>query len=146
MSYLSEREVQALSQSFEVQRAFDYLEQTVDEAVKVEVIQAVVQAYQATRQERPAGRAVGRVGDMAPAGQSHMRVSLDSESDACVTIWDAARGPGRSASIEFCTRLGGGKSQHTRTALVALMVAMERDNAERPDGQYPPLPESKTVS
>lgn len=138
MSHLTEQEAQTLRQSFEVQRAFEYLDQPVDEAIQLEVIQAVVQAFQATRQQQPQGRDVGRVGDMAPAGQSHMRVALDNENDACVTIWDASRGEGRSASIEFCTRLGGGKSANTRAALVALMVAMERDNAERPEGQFPP--------
>ncbi|MEY2640863.1 MAG: hypothetical protein RL150_256 [Candidatus Parcubacteria bacterium] len=35
-----------------------------------------------------------------------------------------------SAEVEFC--LSGGRSKHTRVALLALMEAMERDNQERP--------------
>lgn len=86
----------------------------------------------------PAARCVGRVGDMAPPQKTHMRVMFDSDNDVCVSIWDDEDGRMANAAIEFCTGIGGGKSPHTREALIAVMVAMEVDNAERPSGQYPP--------
>lgn len=75
----------------------------------------------------PKARDVGRLGDMSPS--AHLRVGLDSDNDAYVSVWDEKGG----ASIEFCTPgSGGGKSSRTRMALVALMVAMEADNADTP--------------
>lgn len=81
----------------------------------------------------PQGKAAGRVEDM---GQGHLRVVLDSDNDACVAVWDGKH----SAGIEFCNpgACGGGRSRRTRAALIALMCAIEADNAERPDLAWPP--------
>jgi hypothetical protein len=80
----------------------------------------------------PKARDIGRFGDMSP-GQ-HLRVGLDSDNDVYVSVWDEDSG----ASVEFCNPGGGGggSSTRTRTALIALMVAMEADNAERPDKDW----------
>ena len=75
----------------------------------------------------PKARDVGRSGDMSPT--AHLRVGLDADNDVYVSVWDH-RGGG---SIEFCCPgAGGGKSSRTRVALIALMVAMEADNADTP--------------
>ncbi|MDX4955914.1 hypothetical protein [Delftia acidovorans] len=75
----------------------------------------------------PKARDVGRIGDMSPS--AHLRIGLDSDNDVYASIWDE-RGGG---SIEFCTPgAGGGKSSRTRMALLAVMVAMEADNAADP--------------
>lgn len=52
-----------------------------------------------------------------------------------VAVWDGKR----SAAVEFCNPGGGGggRSSRTRMALIALMVAIEADNAERPELQRP---------
>jgi hypothetical protein len=85
----------------------------------------------------PKEREVGRVGDMAPAGDTHMRVGLDNDNDVYVAVWDNDGNKGMSASIEFCNGGGGGGgSPRTRMALIELMVAMEADNAERPNKRY----------
>ncbi len=77
--------------------------------------------------EWPKGRDIGRIGDMSPT--AHLRVGLDGDNDVYVSVWDEGGG----ASIEFCCPgSGGGKSSRTRVALIALMVAMEADNAETP--------------
>lgn len=80
----------------------------------------------------PKGRDVGRYGDMSP-GQ-HLRVGLDSDNDVYVSVWDEDGG----ASVEFCNPGGGGggSSRRTREALIALMVAIEADNAERPEKDW----------
>ena len=75
----------------------------------------------------PKERDVGRYGDMSQT--AHIRVGLDGDSDVYVSIYDDQGG----ASIEFCTQCaGGGKSPRTREALIALMIAIEADNAETP--------------
>ena len=75
----------------------------------------------------PKERDVGRYGDMSQT--AHIRVGLDGDSDVYVSVYDGQGG----ASIEFCTQYaGGGKSPRTREALIALMVAIEEDNAETP--------------
>jgi hypothetical protein len=75
----------------------------------------------------PKERDVGRLGDMSP--HAHIRVGFDSDNDVYVSVWDENGG----ASIEFCQPgAGGGKSSKTRIALIALMVAMEADNADTP--------------
>lgn len=75
----------------------------------------------------PKARDVGRFGDMSP--HASLRVGLDSDNDVYVSAWDTDGG----ASIEFCCPgAGGGKSSRTRMALIALMVAMEADNAADP--------------
>lgn len=82
--------------------------------------------------EWPKARDVGRIGDMSPS--AHMRVGFDSDNDVFVSVWDE-RGGG---SIEFCNPGGGGggQSSRTRMALIALMVAMEADNAEKPSRDW----------
>lgn len=86
----------------------------------------------------PNGRHVGRIGDMAPRGHSHMQVSLDADNDVCVQIWEQDREDGQVAGIEFCCPgVGGGKSPRTREALLGLMVAMEDDNMSEPRGAFP---------
>ncbi len=75
----------------------------------------------------PKARDVGRIGDMSPS--ANLRVGLDSDNDVFVSVWDEDGG----GSVEFCNGGGGGgRSIRTRLALIALMVAMEQDNAERP--------------
>ncbi|WP_019700433.1 hypothetical protein [Paracidovorax oryzae] len=76
----------------------------------------------------PKARDVGRIGDMSPS--ANLRVGLDSDNDVFVSVW----GEDGGGSVEFCNGGGGGgHSMRTRLALIALMVAMEQDNAERPD-------------
>ena len=75
----------------------------------------------------PKARDVGRIGDKSPS--AHLRIGLDSDNDVWASIWDERGG----ATIEFCTPgAGGGKSSRTRMALLAVMVAMEADNAADP--------------
>ena len=75
----------------------------------------------------PKARDIGRYGDMSP--HAHIRVGFDSDNDVYVSVWDEKGG----ASIEFCQPgAGGGKSSKTRMALIALMAAMEEDNAQTP--------------
>lgn len=75
----------------------------------------------------PRSRNVGRIGDMSMSAS--LRVDLDADNDTYVNVWDENGG----GSVEFCTPgAGGGKSSRTRVALLALMVAMEADNAEDP--------------
>lgn len=97
--------------------------------------QALAEAEAAPRIQWPREGAVGRQEDM---GQGTLRVILDSDNDVCVAVWDGKR----SASVEFCNPGGGGggRSSRTRMALIALMVAIEADNAERPDLAFPPPP------
>lgn len=79
----------------------------------------------------PDGRETGRAEDM---GQGHLRVLFDSDNDVCVEVFDGEV----FASVEFCNGgAGGGRSMRTRMALIALMVAIEADNAERPELQRP---------
>lgn len=79
----------------------------------------------------PAARDVGRIGDMSPT--AHLRVGFDSDNDVFVSIWDESGG----ASVEFCNGGGGGgQSMRTRLALIALMVAIEADNAEKPSRDW----------
>jgi hypothetical protein len=65
-----------------------------------------------------------RIEDM---GAGHLRVLFDSDNDVIVEVCDGKR----SVSVEFCNPGGGGggRSRETRLALIALMCAMERDNA-----------------
>jgi hypothetical protein len=80
----------------------------------------------------PAVRDIGRFGDMSPT--AHIRVGLDSDNDVYVCVW----GEDGGGCVEFCNPGGGGggSSPRTRMALIALMVAMEADNAERPDKDW----------
>lgn len=75
----------------------------------------------------PKQRDVGRIGDMSLSAS--LRLGLDAENDVYVAVTDE-RGMG---SVEFCfPGSGGGKSPRTREALIALMVAIEADNADDP--------------
>lgn len=84
--------------------------------------------------EWPKADTVERDGDMAPRGDMVLRVDKQDDGDVVVTVMEKSRsGELLMASCEFCTvGMGGGRSTHTRQALFALMVAMEKDNAECP--------------
>lgn len=95
------------------------------------VAKALAEAHAAPPIQWPVGREAGRAEDM---GQGHLRVLFDSDNDVCVEVFNGQR----FASVEFCNGGGGGgRSMRTRMALIALMVAIEADNAERPDLQRP---------
>ena len=88
---------------------------------------AVIQPTTSTHVSWPKSNDVGRMEDMSPNG--FLRVGLDSDGDVYVHVCDEES----QASVEFCTSTtGGGKSSKTRMALIALMVAIEADNAENP--------------
>jgi|GEM_PF-1802102 len=75
----------------------------------------------------PVARDVGRIGDMSSTDV--LRVGLDGDNDVYLSVTTTEG----MADIEFCCPgSGGGKSSRTRLALIALMVAMEADNAEDP--------------
>lgn len=79
----------------------------------------------------PAVRSLARLGDMSP--DAYFRVDLDPDNDVCLSIWNGRN----SASVDFnCPGAGGGQSRFTREALINLMVAIERDNAERPSRDW----------
>ena len=80
----------------------------------------------------PKARDIGRIGDMSQV--AHIRVGFDSDNDVFVSVWDENGG----GSIEFCNPGGGGggQSSRTRMALIALMVAMEADNTEKPSRDW----------
>ena len=81
----------------------------------------------------PLTREVGRLGDMTPPGESHLRVLFDSDNDVIVEVLSIRHGHVQVAGVEFCGGMGGGgQSLETRKALIALMVAMEADNAKTP--------------
>lgn len=103
----------------------EYVERWQRAIVEHEVVAPPAMAW-------PKARDVGRYGDMHP--RAHIRVGLDSENDAYVSVWDEDGG----GSVEFCNQGGGGggSSSRTRLALIALMVAIEADNAERPDKDW----------
>ncbi len=100
---------------------------------KVEIALRTLSATHATQQgmeqpiKWPKARDVGRFGDMSPDGS--IRVGLDADNDVYVSICDGTS----VADIEFCTPGGGGgRSSRTRMALIALMCAIEADNASHP--------------
>lgn len=78
----------------------------------------------------PKAREVGRLDDMHSKG--NLRVGLDADQDVYVTVFDGAS----VAGLEFCDRGQQGASPRTRQALIDLMVAMEADNAARPDKDW----------
>jgi len=94
------------------------------------LLKEIAQASAAPEQrpiQWPKDRDVGRFGDMSQ--HANMRVGLDNDNDVYVSVYDHEGG----ANVEFCTQFGGGgKSPNTRIALIALMVAMEQDNADTP--------------
>ena len=93
---------------------------------------ALAEAHARPAIQWPKEKAVGRAEDM---GEGYLHIVLDSDNDVCVAAWDGRR----VASVEFCNPGGGGggRSSRTRMALIALMVAIEADNAERPELQRP---------
>ena len=71
---------------------------------------------------------VGRREDMSPTGT--LEVMFDNDNNVIVAISKGSTAEDwESASVEFCN---GGRSLRTRLALIALMVAIEADNAEYP--------------
>ena len=84
--------------------------------------------------EWPKEQHVERHGDMGDTGV--LRVTLDADNDVIVST-------SLLHSVEFCNGGGGGgKSPHTRAALINLMSAMERDAAEsRHAAVHQPAPE-----
>ncbi len=79
----------------------------------------------------PTVHTVTRLGDMSP--EAYLRVDLDTDNDVCLSIWNGCD----NAGVEFCCAgAGGGQSRFTREALINLMVAIERDNAERPSRDW----------
>jgi len=74
---------------------------------------------------------IERLEDMSPRGRLRLTrqdgdiiVAVQSDKDGLLQPGD---------SVEFCSiGIGGGRSRHTYAALLALMEAMERDNAEEP--------------
>ncbi|MEM1113232.1 MAG: hypothetical protein AAGI11_15075 [Pseudomonadota bacterium] len=77
---------------------------------------------------------VRRRDDMSATGL--LTLCMDDDGDACIGISkeDCDNGQhGGSVTLEFCTFMaGGGKSPHTRRALIALMNAVRLDNIEHP--------------
>ena len=79
----------------------------------------------------PKARDVGRFGDMSPHRPSARR---PGRRQRCTSAWPAKAG----ASVESFAleAAGGGASMRTRDALINLMLAIEADNAERPDKDW----------
>lgn len=78
----------------------------------------------------PKSDRVERRDDMSVTGK--LTVMLQRDGDVVVNVCTDAEA-GESATVEFCAGgSGGGRSMRTREALIALMVAIEADNAERP--------------
>ena len=77
-------------------------------------------------------RTVTRREDMSPRG--YLKVLQQDDGDIIVAVYPEENGliqPG--GSVEFCAPgAGGGRSPNTLAALRALMVAIEKDNSERP--------------
>ncbi len=87
--------------------------------------------------EWPKERNVGRMGEMAPKGEMQLQVHLDGDGDVIVAVTELRHDRLEIASCEFCTGAGGGRSPNTRLALIALMVAIEKDNADSPYRAFP---------
>jgi hypothetical protein len=70
--------------------------------------------------------------DMSPDGK--LMLLVEDDGDIIVSV--IGRGLTdelRRAQVQFCTvGSGGGRSQHTRTALRSLILAIQKDNEERP--------------
>lgn len=124
------RFIEALCQQFGADSAAELkacMDRAIDAARDAELTNWEISITPSPTITWPKARDVGRLGDMSPS--AHLRVGLDSDNDAYVSVWDEKGG----ASIEFCTPgSGGGKSSRTRMALIALMVAMEADNTDTP--------------
>jgi hypothetical protein len=71
---------------------------------------------------------VERYEDMSPTGK--LILHKQEDGDICISILDEK---GNFAGVEFCSiGAGGGKSIHTRKALLYLFNAMEKDNKDNP--------------
>jgi hypothetical protein len=76
-------------------------------------------------------RCVTRAEDMSPDGR--LRIWMQDDGDLIVEIVPESAKQEPSASVEFCTvGSGGGRSPHTRRALIELIKAIKLDNAESP--------------
>jgi hypothetical protein len=70
---------------------------------------------------------------MSQTGKLSLHIQQDG--DICVSLITNCDDADKFMwnTVEFCTcGSGGGKSHYTRLALIALMLAMERDNIEQP--------------
>lgn len=99
-------------------------------------------AKEAQAVQWPKSRDVTRLGDMSPPGDTRLRVLFDSDNDVIVEViqQDLTREPKEFAlaAVEFCNGGGGGgQSARTRMALIALMCAIEADNASAPNKAWP---------
>ncbi len=81
-------------------------------------------------QELPLMEHIKRRGDMDP--DSAITLIKQEDGDMILTVHSTCpyRATGATATIEFCTLTGGGKSPRTRAALQVLMQAIIDDNAE----------------
>jgi len=77
---------------------------------------------------------------MGPAGDHQMVLHLQDDGDVVLAVTGTGMGSQvHTSTVEFCAGgAGGGRSMRTREALIALMVAMEADNAESPRAAWPP--------
>jgi hypothetical protein len=75
-----------------------------------------------------------RYEDMSPDGK--LQLVVEEDGDVIVIVQSGDTGQlgqtGQRASVQFCTFGGGGQSQHVRDALLHLIQAIQKDNAERP--------------
>lgn len=82
---------------------------------------------------------VQRFEDMSPSGCLRLFRQEDGDIIVCaVPDYDECKRrklPPLGISVEFCTYGGGGQSQHTHKALLALWESIERDNAEHPQSR-----------
>lgn len=112
------------------------LEQEQQEGDDLDDLLSEYRADMAQGQEMnwPKARDLARLEDMSPNG--HLRLTLDGDNDICVEVFDPRHEC--FCAVEFCAPgAGGGKSSHTRKALIEVMAAMERDNAESPFRTHP---------
>lgn len=79
---------------------------------------------------------------MAPPGDQTLTIHLQNDGDVVVCVHGDSFGGSSersTATMEFCSPgAGGGRSSRTRQALIALMVAIEEDNAASPMLAWPP--------
>lgn len=80
---------------------------------------------------------VERAGDMHPSRALKLCIQADGDvvvhiTQDGITVGDVDTGAEgeRSAQVEFC--VSGGRSRHTHQALLNLIEAIKRDEAERP--------------
>lgn len=74
---------------------------------------------------------VDRLEDMSPEGK--LELLMQTDGDMIVVVHQADDGSlqrASMASVEFCTRAGGGASPETLKALHDLMIAMAKDNRD----------------